>query len=670
MSVTPIERRYVWVPLLFSAAIRAVYGALYWRTIPYARAPVVDAEIYADLARQLRAGLWLNPELLYHSFLYPYFLALFPFTGDAFYLAVIVAQLALGVLDTWLVMDIARRVWGTRWSVSLAGIGFTVTIPIAFYETKIYSEALSLTLLVVLLWQMASRRSPWAVGVTCGLLCLARAEALLFIPIVAYWAWKVDRPGSAVARVGGALVAALFWIGLASLRNTLIAGVLVPTPTTMSGLSFYIGNNESAAGVYSQPEGFDSSILAQNVQAKELAEKALGRPLDPMAVSRYWSGRAWSYLAENPRRALELAALKLKVYFDVREVLLDLGFYAEREQLPLLRLLVLPFPALLLLALVGFFDARRSPERRLMGQCLAAALLPSLIVSLVFFAQSRFRVTALAPALILAAHGTQALVSRATLGAGAVLALAVSMTVLAQLADDTPKDRAVSQYNLGIAYERLGADGEALSHFERAFTVAAPHAMVRSKYAASLARSGRPAEGEAVLRDGLRLDPRSVALLVDLGHLEFVRQRLDEADRLFREALRWDPDNTVAKLNTAIILRTRTRDPVALAEAARSFREIADSGDLRYARHALLNLGITQALMGESAMVDPTYERAARLRPLSSGEEHDWAVALLTIGRTEDARDHVLRALEIDPNDQNAKRLLRVVEQRLNQKIR
>ena len=85
---------------------------------------------------------------------------------------------------------------------------------------------------------------------------------------------------------------------------------------------------------------------------------------------------------------------------------------------------------------------------------------------------------------------------------------------------------------------------------------------------------------------------------------------------------------------------------------------------MRYARHALLNLGLTYALMGQASMVDEPYRRAAALAALSSGEEHDWGVALLTVGRYREAREHAERALGLAPGDPNAERLLRVVERR------
>jgi tetratricopeptide (TPR) repeat protein len=663
------RRWHVAIPLLFAAAVRAIYGWSYWREIPYARAPGGDGEVYVDLARQLRQGHWLAPDLLYHSFLYPFFLAAFPFHGDALSLAAIVAQLTLGVLNTWVVMGTAAAIWANPWRTFAAGVGFTLTIPILFFETKLYPETLALTLLIRLFWQMARRSNPWFVGLTCGLLTLVRSEAVLFTPIVLFWAWRVERPGSANGRVVAALMAVVACVALASVRNTLIAGGFVPGPSANSGVTFYQGNNERAQGSFGAT-GFDASIPGMNRQAKRMAEAALGRPLDPVSVNSYWWRQGLSYLAAAPARAVALAGQKLQIFLGIHELILDLGFYAEREQLPILRLLILPLPALLLLALVGLLSDGRDRPQRVMHLCLAAALFPALIICLVFYAQSRYRVTTLIPALLLAVPGAHGLLKRLRwspggLVAGSVLALAVATVVLAQLQTDTPKDRAVSDYNLGIAYERLGADAEALRYFERAFATGAPSVMVRTRYAVSLLHNARADDAEVVLRDGIRLYPASSAPYVVLGNLLFVQRRFAEAEPILRTALRLEPGDEVAKLDVAIMLRLRTSDPGALREAAQSFRELAESDDPRYAHRALVNLGLTYALMGQAAMVDGPYERAAQLQPLSSDQEHDWAIALATVGRYDDARQHLLRALALQPGDPNALRALQALDQRL-----
>jgi hypothetical protein len=183
-------------------------------------------------------------------------------------------------------MDIAWRIWRSRWTVFLAGIGFTLTIPIVFYETKLYAEALAVTLVVVLLWQMAARGRPWLAGLTCGLLILTRPETALFSAVVAFYAWRVERPEGRRRRIAGVVGIVLVCLAVASRRNSLIADVFVATPSVTSGVAFYIGNNPSAEGGYSQPEGFVSTVVGQSQEAKDLAERTVGHPLDPVAVSR------------------------------------------------------------------------------------------------------------------------------------------------------------------------------------------------------------------------------------------------------------------------------------------------------------------------------------------------------------------------------------------------
>ncbi|MFM7142495.1 MAG: tetratricopeptide repeat protein [Alphaproteobacteria bacterium] len=66
-----------------------------------------------------------------------------------------------------------------------------------------------------------------------------------------------------------------------------------------------------------------------------------------------------------------------------------------------------------------------------------------------------------------------------------------------------------------------------------------------------------PAEAMEAYREVLRLDPRAVPALVNLGRLEHEAGRWDEAERLYREALSIDPTESNAAFNLAVLAEDR-----------------------------------------------------------------------------------------------------------------
>jgi tetratricopeptide (TPR) repeat protein len=489
--------------------------------------------------------------------------------------------------------------------------------------------------------------------------------------VLLYWAWTADGPPSRGARLAGLAVPLALCLAGAAWRNTRIAGTFVPTPTISSGLLLHLGNNPNADGSYGPPDGFDGTILQQNMVAKRLAEQAVGRPLDAVAVDRHWLRVAAGYLAAHPARALELLGRKLLGYVDPRELILDLGFGLERARLPVLRVMLLPFPALLLLGTIGWLADRRDPRRRATRDAIAATALPSLVVCLVFFAQSRYRMSALAPALVFAPRGLEALRAwaaagaRGRLGAAAAAAAVVVAAVALARQRDTPREEAVARYNEAFAWERRRDAARARASFEAAFALAPDQPALRTDYARTLLQSGDVARAEAVLREGLATQPRAGVLLVMLGWVLYQQGRTGEAEAQFRTALAHEPANVAAKLSLAIAVRDRATDPPTLRQVAVVFAEVAATNDLKYARPALLGLGMTYARLGDAEQAEAAFRRMAHGQAPNALEESEWGFALYQLGRYAEARPHCRRAVELEPRNPIAHYRCALVEEQL-----
>src|SRR4029077_11886314 len=117
---------------------------------------------------------------------------------------------------------------------------------------------------------------------------------------------------------------------------------------------------------------------------------------------------------------------------------------------------------------------------------------------------------------------------------GVLCGVLTGLLVRGQVLDEGPQDRALAHYHEGIAYDRLGDQGKALSHFTRAFEVASGHPDVRNNYARALFASGRRDEGQAVLQEGIAADPSAILLRVSLGWMQLQQGRAAEAERQLR----------------------------------------------------------------------------------------------------------------------------------------
>jgi tetratricopeptide (TPR) repeat protein len=450
------------------------------------------------------------------------------------------------------------------------------------------------------------------------------------------------------------LLPVVLCLSVAALRNTTIAGSLVLSPTVVGGLTFYQGNNSNARGSYARPDGFHGTLLQDNTLAKRIAEEAAGHPLGPMEADRYWWRQGIGYLAGNPGAALVLFGRKIAGYLGVRDVIPDLGFYSERAELRMLRLMVLPYPALLLLALLGLVADRRDHPGR---DAVALALLPSLVVCLVFYAQSRYRLSGTIAALVLAPSGVRALsgalgtAGPAAAVRGASALAVVAMTMWAQALSDPPEDHALALYNEGVSFERLGDATQALGHYTHAFELAPRNPAVRNNYARTLAAMGQRERGQALLEEGVAADPKATDLRISLGWMLYRQGRTVEAEGHFAEALRLEPANLSAKLSVAFTTRDHAHDRETLEQVARTFREVAAENHPAYTRPALLGLGMTYGALGQADQIDPVFRRMAQLQPLTSIEESEWGAALASVGRHADARPHHERAIALDPRN-------------------
>jgi 4-amino-4-deoxy-L-arabinose transferase-like glycosyltransferase len=402
-------RRLLLAAALLGFVLRAAFGLIYWQDRPLTH----DEREYLALAANVIAGRGFAQDLpnephesdsdiqrFGRAPMYPLFLA--PIAAfDASLRAgrmppdvpdvVKVVQSIVGAFGVWLLGMIAWRVGGDRMGVIAAFIA-AVYPPLVWICAYALSEALFATLALACVWWLmpvldsrgeAGADWKWLFigGALIGLAVLTRPAMLFFLPFALLLAWR-RRAAFAAAILAGMLVIVLPWTA----RNAAVYGRFVLVASE-GGVTFWTGNHREARG-----EG----DLAANPHLKQLNRefRARHRGLTEEELEPIYYREALNFIAEAPVRWLGLEAKKL--------------FYTWVPIGPSYRLhspryfwtSVIAYGALLPVAIAGFIRLWRSGRRPWTLWALAGS---TVVVSLLFFPQERFRIPVIDPTLILCA---------------------------------------------------------------------------------------------------------------------------------------------------------------------------------------------------------------------------------------------------------------------------
>ena len=286
------EKIILIIILLLALVVRTVHW-LDVREDPFFAQLVMDSEEYDRWAIEIAEGNWLGSEVFFQAPLYPYFLAvvysLFGHSLDAVYLI----QIVICLLGIYALYRAGIKLAGEKVGLAAAALSAFYGVYL-FYDVQLLKESLAVTLVCILLWVLAEARESkgltlwiWA-GVICGFLSLLRENMLLIVPFLLLLAIRPRERFSAfflrslvlILGTGIVLVPVAY-------RNWKVGGNFLPT-TFQGGVNFYIGNNPQANGTY-QPLSPGKQVPSyERTEPIRLAEKELGRQLEPYEVSNFW----------------------------------------------------------------------------------------------------------------------------------------------------------------------------------------------------------------------------------------------------------------------------------------------------------------------------------------------------------------------------------------------
>jgi hypothetical protein len=269
----------------------------------------------------------------------------------------------------------------------------------------------SLAAFAIYLWRAPSgeARGLAAAGALFGVSVVGVGQWLL--PFVALAAWTPMMCERAPRELRLRAAAAFLAGGLAVILplvvwNSANGGGLVLTSGD-AGLNFFTGNNERATGLPAAPAGLRNTPQYEEADGKRLAEQAVGRPLAPAEVSRYWSSQGVAWITRHPADWVDLVGKKLVTLWNGYEISDNYHYTFMRAHfLPLLHVattfgLIAPF------ALVG---AVMPFWRRRDVTALYLVCFGYLATLVIFYVRGRYRIPAVPFLTVLAAVAVERIV--------------------------------------------------------------------------------------------------------------------------------------------------------------------------------------------------------------------------------------------------------------------
>jgi len=560
----------LWLVLVLALAFALRFA--HWLAVgqqPFFAQLIMDSWEYDRWALRIAGGDWIGNEVFFQAPLYPYVLALLYALFGHHLAAAYIFQIMAAVAGAYALYRAAGLMLSRAHGLLAAGLAAICGVFI-FYDVQILKESLAVSLVSFLLWALASARATgksrtwFAAGLLCGLIALLRENMLLVVPFLCLL--TLGRNGRKLAwlRRSGALLAGTALILLpVAVRNGLVGGVFLPT-TFQAGTNFYIGNNPEADGTYRPIVPGKQMPEFERKEPIRIAEKETGRRLSPSEVSRFWMRRGLDWAKRHPADFLKLQARKFLLFWSWYEWPDAVDYYYVKTVSPVLRLPLLEYGTVFLLALAGLWLARRR----------WSSLLPVLVfipawmaATVVFFLFSRYRLLSVPPLIILAAipvaAGLERLKKKRDMVAFGILVVLAAAYIAPHLIPFEPR-RDLVEYNLGVIYEKTGGDKEAEAHYRKALE-ANPRDFLSCLNLGNIAgRRGDLKTAASWFEKAADIEPNSDGVYANLGSIYISLGDLDRSSKYLEKSLMLNPDNIEALQNKTVWLAVQSRFNEAL----------------------------------------------------------------------------------------------------------
>jgi tetratricopeptide (TPR) repeat protein len=655
-----LDRNKRWLFLLFAAAfgLKMIYilqstGSL------QTQVPILDAKYYDDMAQDIAAGNIIRKEAFFMGPLYPYFLALiYSIFGRSFLLLGMI-QIAGGAGTVVLTYLIGRSVF--RPSVALLG-----AVLLGFYGASTFYEGqflmmwlgtfLNMLLLYVLLSDFKDRYllKYCVAGALLGLSALARANILIFLPVVLLWLLCVARVKRRVLAAAVFAAAAFAVIAPATIHNYVASKDFVLI-TSNGGMNFYIGNNAEAAGAFYPPKGVD---FISDTTTRRYVERMLGRDMKPSEISRYWFGQGWEFIRNEPGREVALLARKTALFFNGYELPQIESYDISKKRYAIFKALLVNFWIIGALGIAGIIcSARRWKQLYLLHWFILSYSLSIIL----FFVTARYRVQIVPVLSLFAAFTIAEVLPRTFLRAprrfvplllvGAILLL----TRPGLFAFD--RDHMLWREHIHEArrWNTVGETENALQEINKAVALQPGDPESYIHRAIIYKESGMLFQAVEDYSRALEIYPAMPSIHYDLGQVLRRVRMYPAAVEEYLKAIAEDSLMIEAHNNLGITYRLMKEYDLAVAY----FKRVIEM-DPRYIK-AYNNVG---ALLAETGDIDGAIEYFSMAIERDPGYAHSYkniAMAFIEKKQLLDARQNLERYLELEPGDTAAAEILHKV---------
>ncbi len=214
--------------------------------------------------------------------------------------------------------------------------------------------------------------------------------------------------------------------------------------------------------------------------------------------------------------------------------------------------------------------------------------------------------------------------------------------------------KTVEQYcRLGALAMALGNNEASFRAYGAALQMEPGGTKVHISIADALSKEENYADALTYYEKALQADPKDVHTLYNAGLMLAKMKQPDKAAEKYREALKWNPDFAQAHNNLANLLANGRR----LEEAVGHYRRAIDL-DPNYAQPRV-NLASVLAFQGYADEAVALYEQAVKITPEAVGVRLSLARLLIENHRSAEAETHLKKALETDPNNADAQKLMK-----------
>lgn len=388
-----------YIPALIIFAIALVLRILYWiflrKNYFFYDNPATDVLYYQQWAYEIsRVSFW-GERTFFGLPLYPYFLAVLKGLCLGHIEAIRFFHIFLGALNCVLIYKTTQKIFGDKTAI-WAGLLSASSFSLIFYDWLMMPIPLNifLSLVIVLLLLYLHKlqgKEIFILGLIIGLSVLGDGKMMIAFGLFLIYLFFSDRQNLKLAPkiLLPLIMGVCLIVALTGLRNRII-GCSWVWISAQSGLSFYIGNNPNASGVYEHPSFLRPDHRGQDEDQVIMAENLSKRKLKPKEVSDFWFNQGLSFIQQSPGGYLNLLANKFSLFFTETQKAYDIDLLLQRNYQK--KWDINPFYLMMPLAMLGLILTMRKKEGT---AYLNIFIFSQLIFTLIFFLTHRHRTTIL-----------------------------------------------------------------------------------------------------------------------------------------------------------------------------------------------------------------------------------------------------------------------------------